>query len=418
MTADRSTEEINATGTAPGVSQTVILVTAVLLLGVLCYAVLPLLSPFVLLGAILYLLYPLRRLAPARRLMWLSAALFALWFLYSILGILAPFIIAFLLAYALNPLVTTLEKRGIRRWVSSLVLILLLLAAVVGLFVFVMPIALQQFNTLLGGISAIVRELADLLNSGAVLQELARYGVPIEKVKEIITEQITPRLESVLTSLLEGVFGLLSGISSVALHIINIVIIPFLAFYMLMDYPVMLGRLSRFIPASRRDRAAGIAGKIDTLMGRYLRGAVLVALIQGVLSTAGLWFLGVPYALVLGIMTAFLDFIPYVGLLTSLSVASIVALFSDGPVAVRVTGVVVLFLSQKLLEATVLGPKIIGSQVGVHPVLLILCLLVFGYFLGFVGLLVAVPATALLVAGLNAWDERRAAESALPGTEP
>jgi predicted PurR-regulated permease PerM len=106
-------------------------------------------------------------------------------------------------------------------------------------------------------------------------------------------------------------------------------------------------------------------------------------------------------------MTGVLNFIPYVGLLTSLIVASIVAVFSGGPVLFKVLAVIVLYLLQKLLEATVFGPKIVGSHVGLHPVLLILCLLVFGHFLGFVGMLIAVPATALLMALMREWELRR-----------
>jgi len=107
-----------------------------------------------------------------------------------------------------------------------------------------------------------------------------------------------------------------------------------------------------------------------------------VAIIQGTIATIVLWALGVSSPLVLGLMTAFLDFIPYVGLLTSLVVAVIVAMFSGDPVSAKVIGVIFLFLSEKLLEATVLAPKIIGSRVGLHPVVLILSLMVFGYFLG------------------------------------
>jgi predicted PurR-regulated permease PerM len=115
----------------------------------------------------------------------------------------------------------------------------------------------------------------------------------------------------------------------------------------------------------------------------------------------------VDYALVLGIMTGILDFIPYVGLIISLTVSCIVALMSGEPVFVKVVAVVILFLSQKLLEAVVLGPKIIGAKVGLHPVLLILSLLIFGYFLGFIGMLIAVPTTALLMAILQQWEQHR-----------
>ena len=106
-------------------------------------------------------------------------------------------------------------------------------------------------------------------------------------------------------------------------------------------------------------------------------------------------------------LTAALDFVPYVGLAVSLIVASIVALFSGGAVGTKVLVVVIMYLSQKIFEAAVLGPKILGSHVGVHPVLLILSLLVFGYFMGFLGLLIAVPLTALLLAGVKEWEAVR-----------
>ncbi len=134
---------------------------------------------------------------------------------------------------------------------------------------------------------------------------------------------------------------------------------------------------------------------------------MLVALIQGIIAGVALALIGVDYALVLGLMTGVLNFIPYVGLLISLVVSALVAVLSGGAIGAKVISVVVLYLSQKLLEATVLGPKIVGSEVGLHPVALILCLLVFGYFIGFVGLLIAVPATALMMSGAGRWLDRR-----------
>jgi predicted PurR-regulated permease PerM len=171
-------------------------------------------------------------------------------------------------------------------------------------------------------------------------------------------------------------------------------------FYLLKDFPSISARFYQAFPEGRRDTVRSLIARIDGVLGGYFRGAVIVAIIQGTISALALWLMGVNYALVLGVMTAILNFIPYVGLVISLVVASMVALFSGEPVLTKVAGVVVLYLSQKLLEATVLGPKIIGPQVGLHPVVLILCLMVFGYFLGFIGLLIAVPATALL---LLAW---------------
>jgi predicted PurR-regulated permease PerM len=384
-----------------------VFILAILFMCGLAFSVQTVLSPFVLVAAIAFLLYPYRQNEFARRVIQLAVAFLALWILYSLSGILAPFVIAYLLAYILNPLVSMLERKRIPRWGSSLILVVTLIALVVTLLLFGMPLLVSQFQGLTGSLGKLVADLRDLLSSGRLFVALQEYGIPIEKVQETIRTQLTPRIEQILTTLFEGVFGVVSSVSSVALQVINAVIIPFLLFYLLKDFPASSERFFRFFPAQNRDRVRKIMGRVDDIMGRYFRGAIVVAIIQGTLSATVLLLLGVQYALMLGVMTAILNFIPYLGLVTSLVVASVVALFSGEPVVTKVVGVIVLYLSQKLLEASVLGPKIIGAQVGLHPVVLIMCLMVFGYFLGFVGLLIAVPMTALILAMYDEWEARR-----------
>ena len=398
------------------ITEVILLVTALLLLAALGMGVQSILSPFAVTAALIYLLYPLRKHDLPRRLMVLGVVLFSVWFFYTILGILLPFLLAFLIAYIMNPLVARLEQRHVPRWLSSLIVVILMLAIVVGIVLFGMPVIIQQFEGIINGLASIANDFADLLKSGTIFAFLARYGIPVEKAQEVIGQQISPRIESVLKTLFEAIFGFLTSLSSVALHVVNVIIIPFLVFYLLKDFPLITYRFSMLVPRTKRERYLKVSGTVDRLMGKYFRGAVTVAIIQGTIASIGLWIIGVDYALILGIMTGLLDFIPYVGLLTSLVVASIVALFSGGAVAAKIVAVIVLFLSQKILEASVLGPKIVGDQVGLHPVLLILSLLVFGFFLGFVGLLIAVPATALTIALVKEWEQdsrsRRQAESA------
>jgi predicted PurR-regulated permease PerM len=270
---------------------------------------------------------------------------------------------------------------------------------------FLFPAAFRQFEGIIAGLRSIVNDFISLVNSGAVVQFFERYGIAGERVQEFLVTQMTPRLEGVLKMLFDALFGLVSSLSSVVMQLINIVIVPFVVFYLLKDYATVTESLRRLIPWQWRGRSQGVLRLTDEILGSYFRGSLVVALIQGIIAGVGLWFIGVDYALVLGIMTAVLNFIPYLGLVVSLVVASIVASFSGEPVLLKIVGVVLLYLSQKLLEATVLGPRIVGKRVGLHPVLLILCLLIFGYFLGFLGLLIAVPATALLLTLVREWKE-------------
>ena len=391
----------------PPLAESIAQLLAVLGLVAVSLSVSSVLSPFVVVGGVLFLLYPLRLRFLPRRVMILSLILLGLWFIHTVFTLLIPFLAAFVLAYLLDPLVTRMAEHRIPRWISSLVIVLLLVGMVVSVFLFLLPVLLVQFEGIIAGVRMLVLDATAWLNSDEALAALQRFGIPPEKVREILASQFAPRLEDVFRSLVEGVLGLLTGISSVALHVINAVIIPFLLFYLLKDFPGIGDRFYRLFADAARSEARAVMGRIDEIMGRYVRGAVLVAIIQGVISASVLALVGVRYALVLGLMTGVLNFIPYIGLVTSLVVASIVALFSGGPVWTKVLAVVILYLSQKLLEATLLGPKIIGPQVGLHPVVLILCLLLFGYFLGFVGLLIAVPATALLLSALEAWEARR-----------
>ncbi len=378
-----------------------------LLVAALLYTVNAILSPFVVAGAILFLLYPFRSSLLARRLMWLSAILFVCWFFYSLLGLLVPFIIAFLFAYLLNPLVTRMEKRKIPRWIGSAVSVLVLILVVVTAGLFIGPVAFEQFQSIIAGAAHISRGAMDFFASGRIYDFLARLGIPMEDAQQFVLTQVSPRLEFILKTLFEGIFGFLTGFSSLLVHLLAAIIIPFLIFYLLKDFPAIGHRAALFVPVPRREKFLASVRRSDRILGKYFRGAIIVALIQGIVAWIGLSIIGVEYALILGIMTGILDFIPYVGLITSLVVASLVAAFSGEPAMTKVISVVILFLAMKLIEGTVLGPRIIGSGVGLHPVLLILCLMVFGYFLGFVGLLIAVPATALMVATFSEWERRR-----------
>ena len=378
-------------------------VGGLLLLAGLAYTVESVLSPFVILAALMYFLYPWRTQPLPARLIGTAVLLCGVWAFVSLFGILIPFLLAFLLAYLLDPLVGWLEERKVPRWAGAAGAVLLLAAVGVTAALYLFPAAFGQFEGIIGGIRSIVTDFVALVNSGALVKFFERYGISGEHLQEFLANQMTPRLESVLKMLFEGLFGFLTSVSSLVLHLLNIVIIPFVVFYLLKDFPEVTGALRRVIPPRHRERADEVLRLTDEVLGRYFRGALIVAALQGTIAGVGLWFIGVDYPVVLGIMTGVLNFIPYVGLLTSLAVATIVASFSGEPVFLKILAVVLLYLSQKLLEATVFQPKIVGGSVGLHPVLLILCLLVFGYFLGFVGLLIAVPATALIIALAGGW---------------
>jgi predicted PurR-regulated permease PerM len=142
-------------------------------------------------------------------------------------------------------------------------------------------------------------------------------------------------------------------------------------------------------------------------MGSYLRGAITVALINGVLVSIFLTIIGVRYSILLGAISGLLDLIPYFGLLISLTLSTIVALLGSTP-GVQVPFTIITYIGLNILETSFLAPKIIGSKIGLHPAVLILSLLIFSYFFGYIGLLIALPTVSILLMFCKDWMDRRA----------
>ena len=373
------------------------IIVGVVLFLLLIYIILPVLSPFVVFGAFFFLLYPFRQNVYIMRLIWLGVTLFAIWLLISLIGVLIPFLIAFLFAYILNPLVNRLEQKNIPRWLSSVVIILISMTVITGFFVLAMPVVIYQFRGMIDNASIFINSGINEIQKGTLYDILSKFGIPVESLRASLERELPGRVEIILRSLLEGAFNFISNISAIVTQLLNIIIIPVITFYLIKDFPAMLNNFNAIFPENRRETIVGYFRKIDEVLSDYLRGAIIVAIIQGSVSAIVLSILGVKYSLVIGIMTGLLDFIPYVGLVISLCVAVIAAMFSGDPVTGKIIGVIILYLSQKIFENTILAPKIIGEKVGLHPVLLIVSLFIFGHFLGFVGLLIAVPATAVAV---------------------
>ncbi|MBU2636435.1 MAG: AI-2E family transporter [Bacteroidetes bacterium] len=383
------------------------LISAGLLIGLLFFSIQSVVSPFLIFFAIEFLLYPLRYIKFVRTFMWLAGIIFSVWFLFELRSILLPFIIAILLAYLFNPLVTKLETKGIKRWLSSLMLIIILLAVFASLIIFIMPLAIQQFNNIFMAITDITGELVNYIKHGKIFAWLTHYGIDTDYARERLSQELTPKLEDILKNLLTSVFGFISSISVLITQIINIFIIPFLAFYLLKDFVLLVDRMKSLIPVKKEGSVVNYLSKVDKLIGKYLRGALIVAFIHGILVGVLLAIFGIKYPVVLGMIAGVLSIIPYFGLFISLSLSLIVALFSGDPVWLKIVFVLSTFGFLQILEASVISPNILGKQVGLHPVLLILSLLLFGYFLGFLGLLIAVPVTAIIIMTIKDWEERK-----------
>jgi predicted PurR-regulated permease PerM len=392
----------------------VLLIGGVLLLLVLIYTIHTILSPFLALGSILFILFPLRRYVLARNLMWLAIILFTLWFLDSVSTILVPFIVSIIFAYMLNPVVDLFQSWKIPRWVSSLVLILLFISGITLVLFFVLPIALSQLEGVLDLLSKLTNEYQSTFWNSHLVKILERYGISVNELRSAFASQLTPRFEDILKTLIKALGSLMSSISGFITQIFYIILVPFLTFYFLTDFPKIKHRFLMLFPRRNRDRVENFMTRADDLIGHYMRGALTVALLQGFIISVIFSVSGIKYALLLGLLACLFDLVPYFGLIAIMGLSAVIALFSEPPVLTKLAIALVSISILHMAEITFLSPKIIGSKVGMHPLLIILSLLIFMYFLGFIGLLIAVPTTALVILFVRDWEARRRGEMPLP----
>ena len=330
--------------------------------------------------------------------------LIAVWLLKTLGGLLAPFILAFVLAYILDPIVDRLQRRGMRRaWaVAALAVPTLALFAIA--LIFGVPAIVQQVQSLAEQLPAALqrgvnwiqdlrtRVLAGqipLLRGEALARALESFSP--ERVAEYISQQ-----QAMLARRAWGAFlGVGKGVTIVLSILGYVVLTPVLTIYLLIDFDHLVERARGLIPRDKRDRWLPFMAEYNFLLSRYLRGQMLAALIAGVLTWLGLWILGFPYPALVGAVAGVFNLVPYLGLAVSAIPAIVISLLSGNIVASLVKAAAVFGVVQTL-DSSVVGPRIVGGSVGLHPVWVILSLAVGSFFFGFVGLLLAMPAAVFL----------------------
>ncbi|PEN07914.1 AI-2E family transporter [Longimonas halophila] len=345
------------------------------------------------------LLWPVHQNAAARALVLAGGVLLLIWAIARTSTVLIPFVAVYLLAYLLHPIVKRLDHSyRVPRWVSSLVVTVLVVGLFITAIVIIAPNIAEQVDRLSRQMLSALETLRDWLATSPVVAELEGAGV-IERdtlIRELtdFVQQQTRRLPSAAEQVLASVGSVLGVITVLAL-------IPVILFYTLKDYPSIRDSLVGLFPTAngRRDYIVEAGG----IVGNYLRGQLIISLISGVNVAVALALFGVPFWLLIGLLVGIMNFVPRLGPIVGMVLGGCIGLLFGGWMdAVIVLAVI---LAQQLLEQSVLTPKILSYQMGLHPVLIVFALLAFGTFMGIFGLLIAVPATAILVTIYRAWRE-------------
>lgn len=313
-----------------------------------------------------------------------AAVLGVLWLLGDIL---LPFIIGSAVAYFLDPVADWFERRGLSRTVA------VTLIALAATLVFAV-IVLLVIPALVGQAAALVQQAPDLLSQ---LEEQLTLRFPS-------LGEVEPFLERSLTDI--GAFiserggQLIGGVLVSARSLVGLffflLIVPVVAFYMLLDWDRMVTQVDRLLPREHAPTIRRLAREVDDTLSGFLRGQGTVMLLVGLYYAAALMIAGLNFGLVVGFLAGLVSFIPYVGAIVGGGLALGLALFQFWGEWTMIAIVAGIFVSGQVLEGNVLTPKLVGSSVGLHPVWLLLALSAFGAAFGFVGLLAAVPLAAVL----------------------
>jgi predicted PurR-regulated permease PerM len=313
--------------------------------------------------------------------------------------VLTPFVVAAVLAYALTPLVNKLDHAWggkLPRILAVLIVELLFIVAVLAIALLIVPILAKEIPLLREQLPA----LAERLNAWAAPM-LKSFGINIAldvaSVKAFVLKYLNANVE-------DGISALLSSLKvggSVALTLVgNAILIPVALFYLLMDWDNFVTRAVQLVPPRLRGAYDGFMHEADEVLGQYLRGQMLVMLILAVFYTLGLALFGLDLALPIGVFTGLAIFVPYVGFGIGLILALLAGLLEFASIK-AVIMVAAVYGSGQFIESLFLTPRLVGERIGLHPLAVIFALLAFGQLFGFVGVLIALPASAVLLVAIR-----------------
>lgn len=316
----------------------------------------------------------------------IAAAIFIL-VLWLLGNALLPFVLGAGLAYLLNPIVERLTGLGLNRILATTVIALLFVVIVALIVVLLVPVLVNQALAFVKEVPAFLSALIEALRR----EFPTRYGQegPVDRAMTAMVEYLQARSGELAETVLTSARSLVS-------ILVLIVIVPVVAFYLLVDWPRLVRRIDGLLPRQHAPTIRRLAGEIDTAIGAFLRGMGVICLTMAVYYGVALTAVGLQFGLVVGVLAGLLTFIPYLGAIIGGVLAIGLAFYQfwgDWLSVVMVAGV---FFAGQAIESYAITPRIVGRSVRLHPVWILVALSVFGTLFGLLGFLIAVPLAASL----------------------
>ena len=342
-----------------------------------------------------------------RKLQWVAVALAVVWLVSKLSSILTPFVVAALLGWLGDPLVDRLQKRGTSRDAAVgivfaamclvLLVVLLILAPIIARQVGTLAASWPQYKAWLG--NWFYNELAPWVQSTFNFDLVSWFD---SKHLVQVVQEHWQRVGGIAATVL----GYLSRSGmNVALWLANLALIPLLAFFFLRDWDRFVAGVASLVPRDALQTVSQLARESNDVLGGFLRGQFLVMVADAIMYGVGLSLFGIKIGILIGLIGGALSFVPYLGP-TSVVIMGLVAALVQGLGWQGVIGVGVVWAVAQLVESYLLTPKLVGDRIGLHPMVVIFAVMAGGALFGFVGMILALPASAVLNVLLRFWVDR------------
>lgn len=324
------------------------------------------------------------------RINWLIAIALSGWLLYLLAPVLTPFVASALLAYIGDPLADRLQRLRMPRTLAVIAVFVLTFVLIGLLVLLVGPLIRTQVGALFEALPEIARQFEEVW-----LPNIADY-LSLEGGDDIGIGAFLAKYSDMAgswgTKVLVGVTK--SG-GALAAAVLSLFLVPILTFYLLRDWDSIMAHIAALIPSRERGTITGLAKETDEVLGGFLRGQLLVMFALAVIYSLGLTLVGLKFAVAIGVVSGLVSFVPYLGFIFGIGLAGLTVALEPEPLW-QLAGIVATFSIAQMIEGSVLTPKLVGDRIGLHPVIIIFAIAAGGQLFGFFGILLALPAAAVL----------------------
>lgn len=323
---------------------------------------------------------------------WLTFLVVFCVLFYVLRSVLLPFVAGIIIGYLLDPLTTKIQKMGLKnRTAATAAVMILVVLIVVPSFLLLIGVVNDQVGSFLDALPQYISRFVHKIEPFMLDLQERFPSLQADKVKDYLRENVANGMKifgAVMQKVISSGFALVNLLSL-------LLITPVVAFYMLRDWHTFLNKVDDLLPENYKCTIRCLAKRIDRILAGFIRGQLSVCVLLGLFYSIGLLIVGLDLGVVVGFIAGLISFIPYVGSIVGFVLSMGIA-FAQFDSWAPIAQVVAVFVVGQFIEGNFLTPKLVGENVGLHPVWVMFALLAGGVLLGFLGLMIAVPVAAII----------------------